>query len=91
MRLKIVLVALVVLLSQTLVMGLATAHDIDPAHASDDCAICLTVQHNDVAPPPVDAGLKFPPLAYWAVGDIASNDAVLKALSGTRKARAPPF
>jgi len=89
-QLRVILVVLTVLLGQTLAMGTVIAHEMDPAHTADDCAICLTVQANDTAPPAEAVVFDMPPITYWAVGDVASQDAVLKALSGLMKARAPP-
>lgn len=80
-----------VLLGQTLAMGTAIAHDVDPAHTADDCAICLTVQATDTATPASDTQIYAPPVSYWAVGATATQEAVLKALSGGIKARAPPL
>jgi len=90
-QLKILLVVLAVLLGQTLAMGTAIAHEVDPEHTTDDCAICLTIQANDTAPPPVAHDFEGPVVTYWSVGETATQDAVLKALSGTCKARAPPL
>ena len=90
-QLRIFLVVLTVLYGQTLAMGTVIAHDMDPAHTADDCAICLTVQANDTAPPAKAVVFDAPPVSYWAVGEVASQDAALKALSGLMKARAPPL
>ena len=80
-----------VTLGQTLAMGTAIAHEVDPAHTADDCSICLTVQVNDTAPPPATHLFEAPPAVYWAVGKTETKTAVLKALAGTQKARAPPL
>lgn len=90
-RLKIWLIALLVLVGQSLSVSIAAAHDVDPGHAAHDCNVCLTVQVNDNAPPPADADFEAPPAVYWAVGEIESQTATLKALSGAIRARAPPF
>jgi len=90
-QLKILLVVLMALLGQTLALGTAIAHEVDPAHTTDDCSICLTVQTNDTAPPPAIHDFEAPPVSYWTVGETATQGAVLKALSGTTKARAPPL
>ena len=90
-QLRILLVVLTVLLGQTLAMGTTIAHEVDPAHSADDCSICLTVQANDTAPPPAAHDFDMPPVLYWAVGETATQEAVIKALSGTTKARAPPL
>lgn len=89
-RLKIWLIALLVLAGQSLAIGIAAAHDADPAHGAHDCAVCVTVQINDTAPPPADYGFDVPPVSYWVVGDVQTQEAVLKSPSGTIKARAPP-
>ena len=90
-QLKTLLLVLMVLVGQTLAISEATAHELDPDHASDECAICLAFQSNDTAPPPAIHRFEAPPAVYWAVGEMATKTAVLKALSGICKARAPPL
>ena len=82
---------LAVILGQTLAMNAAIAHEIDADHSADDCSICLTVQVNDTAPPPATHLFEAPDADYWAVGKTETKGAVLKALSGVQKARAPPL
>ena len=82
---------LAVILGQTLAMNAAIAHEIDADHSADDCSICLTVQVNDPAPPPAAHLFEAPAAFYWAVAKTEKKRAVLKVLSGTQKARAPPL
>ena len=89
-RFKVWLIALLVLVGQSFAMGEVIAHTADPDHDTHDCAVCLTVQINDTAPPPVDSGFNAPQQIYWLVSDVESQDAVLKALSDGIKTRAPP-
>ena len=90
-QLKTLLVVLMVLVGQTLAISESTAHELDADHTAHDCSICLTVQVNDTAPPPATHLFEAPDADYWAVGKTETKGAVLKALSGVQKARAPPL
>jgi hypothetical protein len=89
-QIKILLVALAILVTQTLAGAIASAHDADAGHTHNDCAICLSVQGNDCVPPEAGIVLETPPGFYWAAGKAATQDAVLKTLAGKLRARAPP-
>ena len=90
-QLKTLLVALIVLVGQTLAISEVTAHELDPGHASDECLISIAVQTSDSTTPPALQRFEAPPAVSWTVGETATNRAVLKALSGISKARAPPL
>lgn len=89
-RLKYLLFALVMLAGQTLAVSVASAHDIDPAHTVDECAVCLTVQALDTPPPAISTAIVPPEAFHWTVQPITLDPQLTSAPLGALRARAPP-
>lgn len=90
-RLRYVLVALVLLVSQTLAICTANAHDSDPGHIGDDCSICLMVQAGDVPGPVPAERAELPLVLFGDPAPIASECTVTALLLSSVRARAPPL
>lgn len=90
-RLRTVLLVLAVMIGQSLSVAVASAHELDAGHTSNDCAICLTIQANDTPTPPAETTLVQPVWTVWAVCSIVRDILIAQPECSTRNARAPPF
>lgn len=90
MQLKTMLFALALILGQTLAASVASAHDIDPAHTTDECAVCLTVQSIDTPPVPEAEPLYIVPLPAMAERSFKTLRAEIAPVFTKPPARAPP-
>lgn len=89
-RLRYLLFALVMLVGQTLAVSIASAHDIDPAHTVDECAVCLTVQATATPPPPTGTVFTLPEVFHWIVQPVVDQHIETSAPLGALRTRAPP-
>lgn len=89
-RLKYLIVSFVFLLSQSIGLGLATAHDIDPGHAGEDCGVCLTVQGKDDTPPAAPRIFEKLPHLSVCVEPVRADDKCVAVHPTSQHARAPP-
>lgn len=91
LRLKYIVVAVLLAVSQMLALYTVSAHAGEPEHVGQECDLCLTVQANDTGSLKAEISLAVPPALYWTMQDKPALEAIIKALSGTVKARAPPL